>query len=207
MIAGHDWGGLLVWIMARQYPGPHRGRDRREHARPAAAADAAGAAAPRRSSPTRRSTSSSSRTAASPSGCWHVGPSAHDDFVEMMFGAGTDDERRTRSRRDVLDVYKRRVPRRRARSTPPLEYYRNMDRNWELTAAIADRTIDVPCLMISAANDPVLTPAMTDGHGSARAEPREGRSSRTAGTGPSRNGPRRRPPRCSPTSTASPRWN
>ena len=47
--------------------------------------------------------------------------------------------------------------------TPPIEYYRNMDRNWELTAPIADRTIDVPCLMISAADDPVLTPAMTAG--------------------------------------------
>ena len=38
-----------------------------------------------------------------------------------------------------------------------------MDRNWELTAPIADRTIDVPCLMISAAGDLVLTPAMADG--------------------------------------------
>ena len=38
-----------------------------------------------------------------------------------------------------------------------------MDRNWELTAAIADRTIDVPCLMISATDDRVLTPAMADG--------------------------------------------
>jgi pimeloyl-ACP methyl ester carboxylesterase len=38
-----------------------------------------------------------------------------------------------------------------------------MDRNWELTAHIAHRTIDVPCLMISAANDPVLTPMMTAG--------------------------------------------
>ena len=47
--------------------------------------------------------------------------------------------------------------------TPPIEYYRNMDRNWELTAGIADRKIEVPCLMISAADDPVLTPAMTIG--------------------------------------------
>ena len=47
--------------------------------------------------------------------------------------------------------------------TPPLEYYRNMDRKWELTAPIADRTIDVPCLMICADGDRVLTPAMADG--------------------------------------------
>ncbi len=47
--------------------------------------------------------------------------------------------------------------------TPPLQYYRNLDRSWHLTADLADRTIDVPCLMISAANDPVLLPAMTEG--------------------------------------------
>src|SRR5436305_9543881 len=38
-----------------------------------------------------------------------------------------------------------------------------MDRNWELMAPIADRTVDVPCLMISATDDPVLTPAMSEG--------------------------------------------
>jgi pimeloyl-ACP methyl ester carboxylesterase len=62
----------------------------------------------------------------------------------------------------VLDVYKDAF-RPQGALTPPIEYYRNMDRNWELTAAIADRKIEVPCLMISAADDPVLTPAMTAG--------------------------------------------
>jgi pimeloyl-ACP methyl ester carboxylesterase len=38
-----------------------------------------------------------------------------------------------------------------------------MDRNWELTADIAERTVDAPCLMISAENDPVLTPMMAEG--------------------------------------------
>jgi pimeloyl-ACP methyl ester carboxylesterase len=38
-----------------------------------------------------------------------------------------------------------------------------MDRNWELTAPIAHRTIDVPCLMISGADDRVLRPEMTEG--------------------------------------------
>jgi pimeloyl-ACP methyl ester carboxylesterase len=62
----------------------------------------------------------------------------------------------------VLDVYKNAF-RPVGALTPPIEYYRNMDRNWELTAAIADRQVEVPCLMISAADDPVLTPAMTLG--------------------------------------------
>lgn len=47
--------------------------------------------------------------------------------------------------------------------TPPLEYYRNLDRSWELTEHIADMKVEAPSLMISAAGDPVLTPAMADG--------------------------------------------
>jgi len=47
--------------------------------------------------------------------------------------------------------------------TPPIEYYRNLDRSWHLTADLAETTIEVPCLMIGAANDPVLTPAMSEG--------------------------------------------
>ena len=46
--------------------------------------------------------------------------------------------------------------------TPPVDYYRNMDRNWELRASLPDR-VDVPALMISARHDPVLTPEMADG--------------------------------------------
>ena len=90
-------------------------------------------------------------------GSWGRGA---DDFVEMIFGATTQNPDAFPPA--VLDVYKdafRPV----GALTPPIEYYRNMDRNWELTAAIADRTVDVPCLMISAADDPVLTPAMTLG--------------------------------------------
>jgi pimeloyl-ACP methyl ester carboxylesterase len=46
--------------------------------------------------------------------------------------------------------------------TPPVEYYRNMDRNWELRADLPE-TIDAPALMIMAEHDPVLTPAMAEG--------------------------------------------
>ena len=47
--------------------------------------------------------------------------------------------------------------------TPPLEYYRNMDRNWELAAEYDDQKIEVPALMISAEGDLVLPPALADG--------------------------------------------
>ena len=46
--------------------------------------------------------------------------------------------------------------------TPPLEYYRNMDRNWELMEPHDDEKIEVPCLMICAAGDPVLPPSLAD---------------------------------------------
>src|SRR5205085_6909268 len=92
-------------------------------------------------------------------GTWGRGT---DDFLEMIFGATASADASDAFPREVLDVYKdafRPV----GALTPPIEYYRNLDRNWELTADIADRKIDVPCLMISAADDPVLTPAMTLG--------------------------------------------
>ncbi|MEA2433823.1 MAG: epoxide hydrolase 4 [Actinomycetota bacterium] len=47
--------------------------------------------------------------------------------------------------------------------TPPIEYYRNMDRNWELLADVDDLKIEVPCLMITAEGDPVLHPGLAQG--------------------------------------------
>jgi pimeloyl-ACP methyl ester carboxylesterase len=46
--------------------------------------------------------------------------------------------------------------------TPPLEYYRNLDRNWEAAAALPER-VEAPALMVSARHDPVLRPEMADG--------------------------------------------
>jgi len=84
-----------------------------------------------------------------------------DDFVEMMFGGATT-KNRDAFPPEVLEVYKAAF-RPVGAFTPPIEYYRNLDRNWELSVEWAERAIDVPCLMISAADDPVLTPAMTAG--------------------------------------------
>jgi pimeloyl-ACP methyl ester carboxylesterase len=46
--------------------------------------------------------------------------------------------------------------------TGGINWYRNISRNWATTADAPPR-IEVPALMISAANDVVLTPAMTEG--------------------------------------------
>jgi len=45
----------------------------------------------------------------------------------------------------------------------PLNSYRNMDRNWGLTANLDGKLITQPSLMVMAENDPVLTPALAEG--------------------------------------------
>ena len=159
VIAGHDWGGILVWIMARQYP-----------ERIAGVIGVNTPDLPRTPIPPVQMLRQifaetpiyiiqfqERGLAEWVLGTWGRGV---DDFVEMIFGATTQNHEAFPPH--VLDVYKDAF-RPAGALTPPIEYYRNMDRNWELTAPVADRTIDAPCLMISAANDPVLTPAMTLG--------------------------------------------
>ncbi|MDX2234172.1 MAG: alpha/beta hydrolase [Hyphomonadaceae bacterium] len=46
--------------------------------------------------------------------------------------------------------------------TGPINWYRNFTRNWEQAAAYGDE-IAVPCLMITAENDLVLPPSMSEG--------------------------------------------
>jgi pimeloyl-ACP methyl ester carboxylesterase len=158
VIAGHDWGGLLVWIMARQYPERIAG--------------VIGVNTPDLPRPPMPPVELMFKVLETPIyimqfqergvaewvlGTWGRGS---DDFIELIFGMTTQSADAFPPA--VLDVYKDAF-RPAGALTPPIEYYRNLDRNWELTTAIADRTIDVPCLMISAADDPVLTPAMTVG--------------------------------------------
>jgi pimeloyl-ACP methyl ester carboxylesterase len=158
VIAGHDWGGILVWIMARQYP-----------ERIAGVIGVNTPDLPRGPIPPVQLfrqifedpiyiVQFQDRGVAEwVLGTWGRGV---DDFVEMIFRATTQDENVFPP--EVLQVYKDAF-RPAGALTPPIEYYRNLDRNWELTAPIADRKVEVPCLMISAAGDPVLTPAMTIG--------------------------------------------
>ncbi|MBN1662784.1 MAG: alpha/beta hydrolase [Deltaproteobacteria bacterium] len=47
--------------------------------------------------------------------------------------------------------------------TGPINYYRNADRNWEITAHLTDAKVTMPALMIGAENDPILLPGMMDG--------------------------------------------
>ncbi len=46
--------------------------------------------------------------------------------------------------------------------TGPLNWYRNITRNWEMTEGLS-QLVNVPCLMICAENDVVLPPSLADG--------------------------------------------
>jgi pimeloyl-ACP methyl ester carboxylesterase len=159
VIGGHDWGGILVWHFARMFPDVTAGV-------------------------IGLNTPDLPRTPMPPVQLlrqifvdtpiyiiqfqapgvaewvlsWGRGA---DDFVEMIFRSATT-QHLDAFTDEVLAVYKAAF-RPAGALTPPIDYYRNMDRNWELSTEWADRTIDVPCLMVSASDDPVLTPAMTLG--------------------------------------------
>jgi len=47
--------------------------------------------------------------------------------------------------------------------TGPINWYRNFSRNWERSSGLPERLDDLPCLMITAELDPVLSPAMAQG--------------------------------------------
>jgi pimeloyl-ACP methyl ester carboxylesterase len=159
VIAGHDWGGILVWMMARQYPD-----------RIAGVIGVNTPDLPRSPMPPVQMLRQifvdqpiyiiqfqERGLAEWVLQTWGRGV---DDFVEMIFRATTPNPDAFPD--EVLDVYKNAF-RPIGALTPPIEYYRNMDRNWELMTPYAERKVEVPCLMISAADDPVLTPAMTAG--------------------------------------------
>ncbi len=52
---------------------------------------------------------------------------------------------------------------RRGGMSGPLNYYRNIDRNWESTQHLADRSVECPCLIVMTDNDPVLRPGLAEG--------------------------------------------
>ncbi|HWL65269.1 MAG TPA: alpha/beta hydrolase, partial [Actinomycetota bacterium] len=157
VVVGHDWGGLLAWPFARLHP-----------ERTAGVIGLNVPDLPRPPVPT-------TEWLAERGGDQHsymlffqkryeaeaVIEANIDQFVTGIF-LGPVTVQKEAFTKDDLKVYADTF-RPRGSITPPLEYYRNMDRNWELMAPHDDTKIEVPCLMICAEGDTVLPPRLAEG--------------------------------------------
>jgi pimeloyl-ACP methyl ester carboxylesterase len=155
-IAGHDWGGLLVWPFARRYP------ERLAAVIGVNTPDFARSPMPmvqllRQAFPDQPPYIVQFQ---------EYGPAEHilggdvRAWLQAVF-QGPATHRLELFGDDVVEHYVEQFSIEGA-VTPPIEYYRNLDRNWELQADLPEQ-VTVPALMISARQDPVLTVAMTEG--------------------------------------------
>jgi pimeloyl-ACP methyl ester carboxylesterase len=159
VLAGHDWGGLLVWPFARRYP--------------ELTAGVIGVNTPdlprtpmplvqllRQAMPDNPPYIVQFQEPGVAEWVFSWGRGVVDLLELMLRSVGTVNHAAFPD--EVIAVYAEALSPAGA-LTPPIDYYRALDRSWHLTADLDGRTVDVPCLMISADQDPVLTPAMTVG--------------------------------------------
>ena len=155
VIVGHDWGGSIIWQMALMHP------ERVERV------ISLNTPFPRRS-PVRPTENMSKL----PGGRFNYilyfqEPGKAEADIEPNIEKWLETSMRRIAKNpsflteETLRVYSDAF--RKGGLTGPLNYYRNIDRNWETTAHLEGKQITMPTLMIAAENDPILIPQMTDG--------------------------------------------
>lgn len=154
VFAGHDWGGILVWQMALLHP---------ERVRAVIGLNTP--FLPRGPLPP---TEIFRRT---PDGRFNYilhfqEPGVAERELEADLDASLGRMMRGVAASDFLSdedlqVYVRAF--RKGGLAGPINYYRNFDRNWQMTEHLTDRQVQQPALMISAEKDPILTPDMANG--------------------------------------------
>lgn len=157
VLVGHDWGGALVWPFARIYPemtagviGLNTADIPRFDVPPIELFRMLGSKSFRYILDFQERGTAEAKIEAD-----------LDGFLNWFFLGGTVVKKEVFTA-EVMEHYAANL-RPTGAITAPLEYYRNMDRNWELLEPYDDVKIEVPCLMISAAGDKVLPPELADG--------------------------------------------
>jgi pimeloyl-ACP methyl ester carboxylesterase len=156
VFVGHDWGAIVVWQLALSYP-------------------------ERVAAVTAMSVPFVPRPPAPPVGLlrqalgedfyivWFQEPGVADEALARdvrrtfttteqwtaQWAEGDDGTRRPPwLTKEDLDVYVKTFER--TGFTGGLNYYRNLDRNWELTSDLAERRVEQPALFVAGSRDPVL---------------------------------------------------
>jgi pimeloyl-ACP methyl ester carboxylesterase len=154
VVVGHDWGGLLAWPFARRYPELTAG-----------VVGVNTPDLPRLPMPTVQFLRQLPRPNyivqfqdRGPAE-WFLSGNVRGWLESVFHGPAT--HRPEAFPPEVIDRYVEQfLPH--GSVTPPLEYYRNMDRNWELAADLPEQ-VGAPALMVMAEHDPVLSPALAEG--------------------------------------------
>lgn len=156
VVIGHDWGGLILWPFARLHP---------ERVRGAIGVNVPDL--PRYDMPPTelfKALGSNKVQYILDFQDRGIEEQIYEDlegFLKLFF-QGPATVRKDAFPDDVVAVYVEQM-RPEGAITPALEYYRNMDRNWELAARFDDRKIEAPAMFIGGRGDPVLPPELADG--------------------------------------------